>query len=517
MTYKKNLIVLDCTLRDGGYYNNWNFTFSQITNYLKIIQEIGVDVVEIGFRFPNSSKRLGVCAKTDDNFLKKILPLKKKKFAVMINSSDYINNDKVNNDLLEKYFDKEDKLGIDLVRIASHFRDLELSNLIAKKLKNLGYEVCLNLMQISEINLKKLCNKLKKMKNHHFDVFYVADSLGSLNNKDIIEISKFLKKNIKKNIGIHAHNNQDLALSNTLIASKNNFTWLDGTFMGMGRGPGNAEIEKLLLNLSNNKMEDKINLLSGYLYLRYFEKLKKRFQWGPNYFYYLAGKYSIHPSYVQALSNTSDSLKKIKLLNKLKNLPNRNQFYLSHLSYNKSKNSKEFNFKKIKNNKFMIIGNGSSLKDNIHKIKRLIIREKLCVLLINSTNYITEEFIDYRVIFNPIQMLDLVNHNNYFEKPSIVPRNNISYKIFEGLKNIYYFDYSIKKFNSFEKEKNNLTLFFTKKIIEKLNPQKVYIVGIDGYKNKPYQNNLLKSVIEDFKKFTEINTNYSKILNSKIR
>ena len=77
MNKNKKITILDCTLRDGGYYNNWNFSLTQITDYLKVIQEIGVDVVEIGFRFPNPTKRLGICARTEDSFLRKILPLKK--------------------------------------------------------------------------------------------------------------------------------------------------------------------------------------------------------------------------------------------------------------------------------------------------------------------------------------------------------------------------------------------------------------------------------------------------------
>ncbi len=513
MIKNKKITILDCTLRDGGYYNNWNFTIPQIVDYLKVIQEIGVDVIEIGFRFPNPTKRLGICARTDDSFLKKILPLKKKKFAVMINSSDYITNNKVNIGLVDEYFKKEDKIGIEIVRIASHFKDLEISNQLARKLKSLGYEVCLNLMQISEINLNKLGQKLKEINKFFFDIFYVADSLGSLNNDDILILSKFLTKFIKIPIGIHAHNNQDLALSNTMIAAKNKFNWLDATFMGMGRGPGNVETEKLLLNLSSKNMINKINLLSGFLYIKHFDLLKKRFQWGPNFLYYLSGIYSIHPSYVQALSNTADSLKKIKILNKLKDLPNRNKFYTSQIPKNKNLKIKEFEYKKINNDKLMIIGNGISLKKNLSKIKRLILKEKLCVLLLNTSDYISEEFIDYRVLFNPIKLLESSNELNNYRKPVIVPKNNIFLKILSGNENIFYFNYYSKKSKSFESEKTKLTLFFAKCFIENLKLKKIYLVGIDGYKHKTYQNSLIKSVVEDIQKISEVNLEFSKILN----
>ena len=81
---------------------------------------------------------------------------------------------------MSQYFKKKNHSGVDIVRIATHFKNLEKSNQISKFLKQFGYEVCLNLMQISNIDLKKLKKKLFKLKKFYFDVFYFADSLGSL-------------------------------------------------------------------------------------------------------------------------------------------------------------------------------------------------------------------------------------------------------------------------------------------------------------------------------------------------
>ena len=152
----KNKIILDCTLRDGGYYNNWQFSKSLVREYILNIQELGVNVIELGFRFPKPHKRLGSCGKTSDKFINSFLDIKKSKFAVMINSSDYINKNVVDINLLSQYFKKKNLSGVDIVRIATHFKDLEKSNQISKFLKQIGYEVCLNLMQISDIDLKNL-------------------------------------------------------------------------------------------------------------------------------------------------------------------------------------------------------------------------------------------------------------------------------------------------------------------------------------------------------------------------
>ena len=108
-------------------------------------------------------------------------------------------------------------------------------------------------MQISEMKLfqiSKVCNFLKKL---NIDILYFADSLGSLNSKTTKKIVNHFSKNWKSDLGIHAHNNLGLALSNSILANKNNVKWVDCTIHGMGRGPANLRTEDIINYLSKKK------------------------------------------------------------------------------------------------------------------------------------------------------------------------------------------------------------------------------------------------------------------------
>ena len=129
-------------------------------------------------------------------------------------------------------------------------------------LKEEKIKVGLNLMQISEINLANIKNITKELNNHDVDIFYIADSLGTLNDDNLIKILQEIKSVRKGEIGIHAHDNMEKALSNTLTAVNNGVTWVNSTINGMGRGPGNVKTEMALIALSQFKK--KIRYEKGY-------------------------------------------------------------------------------------------------------------------------------------------------------------------------------------------------------------------------------------------------------------
>ena len=139
-------ILVDCTLRDGGYYNNWDFSTSIINSYLSAMKSVNVDIVEIGFRFLNNDGFKGPCAYTTDNFLRSLDIPKNLIVAVMINASDLqtiIGWEKA----LERLFpEKANTTPLKLVRIACHFHELENTINAIKWLKKKGHMVGLNLM-----------------------------------------------------------------------------------------------------------------------------------------------------------------------------------------------------------------------------------------------------------------------------------------------------------------------------------------------------------------------------------
>ena len=120
----KKIKILDCTLRDGGYYNNWNFSKDLINEYLKVMNFINIDYVEIGFRFVDKLKTKGPCAYTEEKFLRSLKIPKNLKIGVMINAADFVNSKNIIS-LAKKNFRPKKNSLISLVRIACHYNEVE--------------------------------------------------------------------------------------------------------------------------------------------------------------------------------------------------------------------------------------------------------------------------------------------------------------------------------------------------------------------------------------------------------
>lgn len=336
---RKNIKLLDCTLRDGGYYNNWNFSKTFIKKYLLEIEKANIRNIEIGFRFFKQKKKLGSLGYSKDSFLKKLNIPKKINICVMVNSEDLLNK---TNNKKDHIFNIKNKSRIDTIRFATHFRDINNIIPYLKEVKKLGYKVMLNLMQCndrSENELKLAAKKLSKA--NCISVLYFADSLGKMKPSDISNLFKIVKKYWKKDLGLHSHDNKGMALANCIEAIKNDVKWIDATVLGMGRGAGNIQTEIFLteiLSLKNDnfKLEPIYRLSDGP-----FAVLKKKYNWGMSLNYYLAANYNIHPTYIQTLENDPKYSKEktFKAINYLKNIDTR--------SFNKAKLKKFLKTDKI--------------------------------------------------------------------------------------------------------------------------------------------------------------------------
>ena len=176
--------LLDCTLRDGGYYNNWQFSKTDIQNYINEVSKTGIRFVEIGFLFLPLDKKKGLTAYCDREFFKNFKFPKNINFGIMINASDLINfSNKKDEKEKIKILKNLKYTNIKFIRIACHFNEVFKINKYLKVLKKIkNVDLFLNIMQISEIKTKtiyKICNFSRK----YFKCLYIADSLGSLKKK----------------------------------------------------------------------------------------------------------------------------------------------------------------------------------------------------------------------------------------------------------------------------------------------------------------------------------------------
>ena len=492
--------ILDCTIRDGGYYNKWQFSNKLIGNYIRKINQAKIDFAEVGFRLKKKTTRLGISAYSSNEYLKNIKS-KYTKICIMVNAADLVVEKKFNKNNFSKLFSKKFPKNLYMVRIACHLHELDAIIPQLRFLKTKFRNIAINLMQISEIKNKDLIIRTKKLekKRKYLKVFYIADSLGCLNKKKLTSIVGTIKKNWHGEIGFHAHDNMQKALSNCEAGIKAGITWLDSTLLGMGRGPGNVKTEELIT--VNKILKKKIDSKPiKELVKEYFVPLKKKFSWGTNIYYLLAAQNKIHPTYIQTLIGDKQKKKliyeKIKILSKI-NSTNFNPDFLdnSHNIFNNNKNIYRPK-NEINNRNVLIIGSGKSVSKHKNKIEKLIANEKLFTIKLNMMKNIDDDYVDLRLSSHPSRILSNINELKKITKKIIIPSS--FYKKISSVdyanKNVIFFPFKISKKNKFSFKNNliespcNLSLSFALGIVNLGNAKKIYLAGFDGFENIEYKN-----------------------------
>jgi 4-hydroxy 2-oxovalerate aldolase len=300
----RSLTVLDCTFRDGGYYTDWRFDADLVRDYVELIDEIGVDVVELGYvrlgEDPRGSfrdlpagldARLGADSRT--------------RFAVMVDANAFSKRSPQGVVHELKGIVSASSLPITVIRVAVNYAKLAGAIDTIRALVDADFEVCVNLMQIDVASREEERACLDALARiEQVDAVYLADSLGSMRPERVTELIRKFATHTPHAIGFHAHDNQGLALANSLAAIEAGASWIDATMGGMGRGAGNAKTEQLLGLLRGR--EPGTELLA--FVARYFYPLLAQHGWGPSVYYAIAGQRYIHPTYVQKLEESPVSV-----------------------------------------------------------------------------------------------------------------------------------------------------------------------------------------------------------------
>jgi|TARA_B100001093_G_C26850343_1_gene1024863 4-hydroxy 2-oxovalerate aldolase len=334
----KKIQILDCTLRDGGYYNNWDFDAEILERYLASMADAQIDYVELGLRQLKNESFLGAHAYTTSEFLSRINLPEGPTYGVMIDAKTILTADGSHTENIDELFLDSKNEKIDLVRIAAHHSEVLNCFPMIEHLKKKGYKVGLNIMQISACNDEKVREFGREVETWNcVDVLYFADSLGSMNTEDVSCVYNNIREYWSGDVGFHSHNNLGQGIANVLEAKKIGCSWLDVTVTGMGRGAGNAQTEYLLLEL--NKQGEQKNCKRVFeLVTDVFEPMRHKYKWGPSLDYYLAALDGIHPTYVQNIvadSSIPPSMA-LNIINDISNLENPGKFEMSALETAKS-------------------------------------------------------------------------------------------------------------------------------------------------------------------------------------
>ena len=491
---KNGLKILDCTLRDGGYYNNWDFSKELIEEYLQAMSAAKIEYVEIGFRFLKKDIYLGPCAYTTPSFLETLNIPKNLKIGIMINAKDIISNNFSNAEIDKIFFQFSRKKKISFVRFACHLNEVKKIALICNRLNKKNIITAINLMQISEIKDKEIEDTLRLLSKSKLDLFYFADSLGNLEPHNITHIANLIKRNWKKDIGFHAHDNMSRALINGVAAFENGINWIDSTVTGMGRGAGNIQTEFALMQFTKNLNKNSdISLLLKLIEKR-FAPMKNKYKWGTNPYYFLAGQHKIHPTFIQSMLNDL-KLEPTEMLSAIDNLKegegknfNRNLIEVGNKIYKgKTKGTwKPLNLIKGKN--VLIIGSGPSSFKHSKAIENFIKKNKPFVIALNTEKTIEEKLINLRVSCHTLRVMSDMSLFKKIHQPLVLPLDRLPANQKKEFKKLKVFNYGLEvkagkfSFGSMSSiAPNSLTIVYALSIANSGKSKKIYVSGLDGY------------------------------------
>lgn len=344
--------LLDCTIRDGGYLNNWEFSDDEVLDCYKAVTEADYEYFEIGFRtnrklLENKGKWCYSAEDDINNIFKKYNGCKIVVMAKIgtVTIDDFIKKDKSNvtmvrvllaratldNGIQKSYYNKLD------VRKAKTF---------CQKLIDYGYEVCMNFGCGDIINDDEIKIIASEFHNVKINALYLADTYGGFNTYNVpIQLHKFYSEfnEYKSNIpfGFHCHNNNEDALSKTTTAIYHGCTMIDSCIGGLGRGAGNLKSEQLMAYLYTDKTEyiKRIAPLIVYFDKHILSKIEyqKNYHINSHPYYMISSVLSLHPNYItEILSMNTNVEQDIELIINLD-------------KYTKENNEKNYNKNLIKN------------------------------------------------------------------------------------------------------------------------------------------------------------------------
>lgn len=308
--FREEIKVLDCTIRDGGLINNHYFTDEFVRAVYKAISEAGIDYIEMGYR---SSRKyappgdFGDWKYCDDDVISKIIDgiESDTKISIMIDAHR----------IVEQEFRPVDESPVDMIRIATYAKDIDKAIYMANKCHDLGYETCVNIMAISAENEFEIVEALDQVAKCPTGTVFVVDSYGYFFSEQIHHMVDLYKKHLPgKRIGMHCHNNQQLAFANTIEGIRHDANLVDGSLFGIGRGAGNCPLELLVGFLKNPKfsMEPILKVIQDYMI-----PMRKELEWGYMLPYAITGCLNQHPRAAIAMRKTEDMDKYVEFYSEI--------------------------------------------------------------------------------------------------------------------------------------------------------------------------------------------------------
>ena len=292
ISYRPDIKVVDCTIRDGGLVNNFYFDDEFVRNLYTANVAAGVEYMEFGYKASKEIfdvKEFGKWKFCDEQDIRDIVGDNNTDLKISVMA------DVGRTDYKKDIIPKTDSV-IDMIRIDTYINTIPAAIEMIHYCAEMGYETTINIMAVSTAAESELDLALDLLAQSEVGTIYLVDSYGSLYPEQIRRLAdKYLKVAEKygKKVGIHAHNNQQLAFANTIEACTVGVSYLDATMSGMGRGAGNCNMELLLGFLRNPKYS--LNPVLKFLQNQMLPLKKTGLVWGCDVQYMLTGQQNQHP------------------------------------------------------------------------------------------------------------------------------------------------------------------------------------------------------------------------------
>lgn len=426
----KRISILDCTLRDGGYLNNFDFGEKVIKNIIKNLSEANIDIIECGFL------KSGILDKNKSLFnniesIKRVIGKKKSELLYVA----MIQYGAISIDEIEEYNGDS----VDGIRLTFHEHEIEEAFILGEQLINKRYKVFMQpvgTMTYTDEALLKLIRGINRLNPY---AFYIVDTLGTMYKNDLLRMYYLIDYNLNKNIiiGFHSHNNLQLSFANAQELMQLNTPRkliIDSSVFGMGRGAGNLNTELLThyINTNINNQYDNIKILE--IIDEYIKPLSISYRWGYDAAYYIASITHCHPNYATFLINkqtmhVQDIYAILSKLDKVKRaLYDKkyiNEEYMKYMNHHIDDHEILVSIRReINNRKILLLAPGKSLGNNIEEIKSLIVKHNYYVI---SINFIPKSININMAFFSNMKRYDSIRHeiNNVEKDFRIVVTSNV--------------------------------------------------------------------------------------------
>lgn len=492
-----NIKILDCTLRDGGYINNWNFGYDNILKVATGLNEAKLDIIEIGFINENEkydlSRTMFNNTKQINEILDKIPNIKSQIVAmIMIGKCG-----------IENIQDRKDTK-IDGIRVCFKKHQIDDAYEYCKLIQDKGYDLFLQPASVTDYKKEDILYLINKFKDLKVKAYYIVDTHGIMREKDVLKYYKLFNDNLAENIpiGFHSHNNLQLSFSNSqaLINKKSKRTiYIDSSVQGMGRGAGNLCTELITQHLNYIKY-GKYNILPILkLVDECINPIFKETPWGYNVAYYIASINECHPNYSTFLSNKQTiGVEDINYI--MKQIPadkKRNydeklilELYTNYLSNKYDDTKDKQKLKEIIGNKsILLLAPGKSLKKEENKIVDFI-NNNDCYII--SINFISKNIKSDALFISNLKRAKEIDFDEI--NMEVLYTSNIDIKNKKSLK----FNYS-RYLNDYDYISDNSALLLIN-ILKEIGYENIFIAGFDGYdisNDKNYFDNSLMPSIDN--------------------